>query len=154
MKMPRRRYRQLITPLGTTWSDSDQRLQIFFWFWNAVKDVYSDAWQEAEASADAGDKAQLFMKVSLLTLQQFLLDRFVTALPYRGADEDPPLTSREEVSQMVRSTLTNLPAEFFQREWRLKQIDTSEGRKELYASMEYVWNNQGKMHGNMRLFKG
>ena len=55
---------------------------------------------------------------------------------------------------MIKSTLTNLPSEFFQREWKIKQIDTSEGRKELYASMETVWNNQGKLHGNMRLFKG
>jgi hypothetical protein len=55
---------------------------------------------------------------------------------------------------MVGSTLTNLPAEFFEREWRLKQIDTSEGRKQLLGFMDQVWNNQGKVHGNMTLYRG
>ena len=154
MKMPKARYRQLITPLGDRWEDTDQRLEIFFWFWNAIKAVYQEAWTDAEERADSGEKAQLFMKVALLTLQTFLLDRFVTALPYRGGDEAPPLMTQDEVTSMVNSTLTNLPAEFFTREWRQKQIDTGEGRKLLYAAMEMVWNNQGKMHGNMTLFRG
>src|SRR5207247_1736514 len=68
MKMPRSRYKQLIAPLGEMWSDAERRLQIFFWFWNAIKDVYSDVWAEAETAADKGEKRQLFMKVSLLTL--------------------------------------------------------------------------------------
>lgn len=154
MKMPRSRYRQLITPLGSMWDDTEKRLGIFFWFWNAIKDVYSDVWEEAEEAAERGEKHQLFMKVALLTLQQFVLDRFVTALPYRNPADDPPLSSETEVVSMVRSTLTNLPAEFFHREWKLKQIDTSEGRKALYGFMEAVWNNQGKVHGNMSLFQG
>lgn len=154
MKMPKARYRQLINPLGEHWDDPESRLDIFFWFWNAIKQVYADAWAAAEARADVGEKAQLFMKVSLLTLQQFVLDRFVTALPYRSPTDDPPLMTREEVANMVESTLTNLPAEFFEREWRMRQIDTSEGRKTLYAAMETVWNNQGKLHGNMTLFRG
>jgi len=154
MKMPLSRYRQLITPLGDGWDDTEKRLQIFFWFWNAIKDVYSEVWEEAEAAADEGRKHQLFMKVALLTLQQFVLDRFVTALPYRSDSDAPPLSSEQEVGSMVRSTLTNLPGEFFGREWKLKQIDTSEGRKALYGAMDSVWNNQGKLHGNMSLFKG
>jgi hypothetical protein len=154
MKMPRSRYRQLITPLGDNWDDTEKRLKIFFWFWTAIEDVYSEVWEEAEAEADAGRKHQLFMKVALLTLQQFVLDRFVTALPYRSETDDPPLSSEQEVASMVKSTLTNLPGEFFRREWKLKQIDTSEGRKALYGFMEYVWINQGKIHGNMGLFQG
>jgi hypothetical protein len=154
MKMPRRRYRQLINPLGEQWTNPTSRLEIFFWFWNAIKAEYTDAWIEAEATSDSGEKPQLFMKVALLTLQTFVLDRFVTALPYRSATDDPPLKTEEEVGKMVKSTLTNLPQEFFQREWRMKQIDTSEGRKALYEIMEGVWNNQGKFHGNLALFRG
>lgn len=154
MKMPKSRYRQLMSPLGDRWEDKAKRLEIFFWFWNAVKEMYTDAWAAAEACAGEGVKPQLFMKVALLTLQQFLLDRFVTALPYRAPDDNPPLMTRDDVRSMVQSTLTNLPAEFFEREWRLKQIDTSEGRKQLYAFMEAVWNNQGRVHGNMALFRG
>jgi DGQHR domain-containing protein len=154
MKMPRSRYSQLIDPLGEIWEDVDKRIELFFWFWNAIKENYADAWAAAEEMADKGEKAQLFMKVALLTLQTFLLDRFVTALPYRNPTDDPPLLTEAEVGKMVKSTLTYLPSTFFEKEWKLKQIDTSEGRKELYAFMEAVWNNQGKMHGNLRLFRG
>lgn len=154
MKMPKGRYRQLMSPLGERWVDPDKRLEIFFWLWNAIKDVYADAWKSAEIQADEGKKHQLFMKVSLLTLQSFLLSRFVTALPYRNPNDDPPLSSQEEVAKIVKSTLTNLPAEFFEREWKMKQIDTSEGRRQLALFMEGVWNNQGKLHGNLALFRG
>jgi hypothetical protein len=153
MKMPKTRYRQLITPLGERWDDPELRLEIFFWFWNAVKHEYSDAWDEAMEMARSGEKAQLFMKVALLTLQQFLLDRFVTALPFRSASDDPPLMSESEVQGMVKSVLTNLPQQFFTREWKMKQIDTTEGRKSLYAAMEAVWNRQGTVDGRMPLFR-
>ena len=154
MKMPQSRYKQLTRPLGEQWTDGESRLTIFFWFWSAIRDVYADVWADAELMADNGHKHQLFMKVALITLQSFVLDRFVTALPYRADGDAAPLSSEEEVGKMVRSTLTNLPSEFFDREWKMKQIDTSEGRRQLYAFMEAVWNNQGKMHGNLGLFRG
>jgi hypothetical protein len=154
MKMPKSRYRQLTASLGDQWTVADSRLEIFFWFWNAIKDVYADTWRNAEAKAETGDKHQLFYKVALLELQTFVLSRFVTALPYRSKDDAPPFSSMEEVSNMVKSTLTNLPAEFFEREWKMKQIDTSEGRRQLAGFMESVWNNQGKLHGNLGLFQG
>jgi hypothetical protein len=153
MKMPAKRYRQLTMPLGEGWTDPASRLEIFFWFWNAIKEQYSDVWAAAEQAADQGRQHQIFFKVALLTLQKFLLDRFVTALPYRG-NNVPPLSSKDEIRGMVASTLQNLPGDFFTREWKTKQIDTSEGRKELYEAMEAVWNNQGVIHGNMKLFKG
>src|SRR6185437_7827085 len=154
MKMPMGKYRQLIDPLGDRWTDTNNRLELFFWFWTAIKEVYATAWGCAEAEADEGKKHQLFMKVALLTLQTFLLNRFVTALPYRNPADPPPLSTQEEVRKMVKSTLTNLPADFFEKEWKLKQIDTAEGRKQLEQFMEAVWNNQGKVHGNLGLFQG
>ena len=103
--------------------------------------------------ADAGEQHQLFYKVALLTLQEFVLTRFVTALPYRGGGDSPPLSSKEDVSKMVQSTLTNLPAEFFKIEWK-KQLDTAEGRKQLAEYMERVWANQGKFNRNLGIFQG
>jgi len=153
MKLPAARYRQLTAPLGVQWQDLESRLDIFFWFWNAVKTAYSGAWADAQRLADAGEQHNLFLKVSLLTLQKFLLDRFLVALPYRGT-QPPPLSSKTEIDQMVKITLANLPDEFFQREWKAKQMDTSEGRDELYGYMETIWNRQGEIHGNMKLFKG
>jgi hypothetical protein len=55
---------------------------------------------------------------------------------------------------MVRSTLKNLPPTFFSKEWKQKQMDTSEGRELLYEEMGKVWENAGRNMGNMRLFKG
>ncbi|HYV04858.1 MAG TPA: hypothetical protein VFB82_09740, partial [Blastocatellia bacterium] len=152
MLMPRNKYGALIDPLGSSWSDPQQRLERFFAFWNAVKTQYPVAWREAEERADRGQLAQLFMKVSLLTLQRFLLDRFVTALPFRRGSE-PPLANETEIAQMVSSVLENLPQNFFRKEWKIKQIDTSEGRKLLYDAMAKVWNNQGRNIGNTRLFR-
>ena len=153
MKMPARRYSALIKPVAEQWADPEKRLHMFFWFWNAIKDVYSKLWTQAESAADRGEKHQLFMKVSMLTLQRFLLDRFVTALPFRG-DEDPPFANKEAVNIMVKAALTNLPAKFFETEWKLKQIDTSEGKKDLYDAMEAVWTNHGKVDRRNRLFRG
>jgi hypothetical protein len=154
MKMSKSRYRSLTQPLGKRWQDPELRLEIFFWLWNAVKNEYADAWATAEAMAEEGKQAQLFMKVALLTLQKFLLDHFVTGLPYRDDGADPPLSSQSEVRGMVASTLQNLPSGFFTREWKIKQIDTTDGRKQLYGWMEDAWNNQGKYYGNLKLFQG
>ena len=154
MKMPQAKYKQLTAPLGEQWTNPDKRLEVFFWFWGAVKGYYKDLWEEAEQRAAEGVKHQLFMKAALLTLQSFLLKRFVTALPYRGQGEPPPLSSKDEVARMVASTLTNLPAEFFEKEWKMKQIDTAEGRKALEGFMDAVWDGQGKVHGNLGLYSG
>lgn len=148
------RYRQLIKPLGDRWADVEKRFEIFFWFWSAVRDQYRNTWEQAEETADSGDLHQMFMKVSLLTLQSFILDRFVTALPFRAAGAEPPLSSESEVRSMVSSVLVNLPGEFFDETWKMKQIDTTEGRKALYESMEHVWNQEGKIHRKLKLFAG
>lgn len=152
MMMPRK-YRPLTVPLGDQWIDVETRLSIFFWFWKAIKQQYAEAWAQAEADAEKGRLNQLFYKVALLTLQRFVLDHFLTGLSYRPG-QPPPFSTEEEVGKMVAFTLQTLPADFFAKEWKTKQIDTKPGREELYKTMETVWNSQGKIHGNMKLFKG
>jgi hypothetical protein len=154
MKMPKSRYKQLTTPLGEDWTDVEPRMQRFFWFWAAIKNEYAGAWADAERMADDRKKAQLFQKVALITLQTFILDNLVKALPFQPAGAEAPLKSQTRIEEVVKASLTYLPAEFFVKEWRMKQIDTSEGRKLLYAFMEQVSNNQGKLDGRMRLYKG
>ena len=61
MKMPKSKYRQLTDPLGELWTDADKRLEVFFWFWSAIKDIYAETWENAEAMAEVGEKHQLFM---------------------------------------------------------------------------------------------
>lgn len=153
MKMPRKRYTSLMDPVAKRWDNIDERLDIFFDLWRAVSDEYSDAWEDAVKAATGGVQNQIFRKVALLTLQRFLLDRFVTALPYRGKTALPPFKNEEATKEMVISTLENLPAKFFIQEWKQKQMDTSEGRKVLYEEMGKTWDNAGRNIGNQRLFR-
>ena len=149
-----RKYRALTDTVGDNWTDVTSRLGIFFDFWSAVKKHYSAAWTEAELAAESGKQHQLFTKVTLLTLQRFILDHFVTALPYRSAAALPPLSSATEIDAMVASTLRNLPDKFFRNTWQAKQIDTHPGRKRLYEAMQLVWaDGQGRVHGNMWPFR-
>jgi hypothetical protein len=154
VKMPKGRYSALLNTIEPRWNVAAERLSIFFDFWRAVSEVYADLWDGAVKAAKQGKQRQLFMKVSLLTLQRFLLDRFVTALPYRSNSAPPPFKNAKATKQMVRSTLKNLPPTFFSKEWKQKQMDTSEGRELLYEEMGKVWENAGRNMGNMRLFKG
>jgi hypothetical protein len=156
MKMPRSRYASLMDPVGERWKDADQRLQIFFDFWRAVRTVYKDAWDEAVAATRKAppEQKQIFMKVALLTLQRFLLDRFATALPFRSKAAPPPFQDEESTKEMVMSTLENLPSRFFMQDWKEKQMDTSAGREILYDAMSKAWDNQGRNIGHLRLFRG
>jgi hypothetical protein len=154
MKMPRSRYSALMDPVAGRWNDANERLRIFFDFWRAIREVYSAVWEEAVNASKKGEQRQIFTKVALLTLQRFILDRFVTALPYRSRSAPPPFATAEATKEMVQSTLANLPAEFFSREWKVKQMDTSAGRELLYAAMGQVWDNAGRNIGYMKLFRG
>ena len=154
MKMPQNRYKSLTENLSDRWTDTANRLAIFFDFWRAISDEYSDVWTEAESSAKKGEQHQMFMKVALITLQRFLLDRFVTALPYRSKGAQPPFSSRETIKEMIVSTLENLPSKFFSQEWKVKQMDTTNGRELLYDEMGKTWDNAGRNIGNQKLFRG
>ena len=140
-------------PVAERWIDSEERLKIFFDFWRAISEVYSDVWGDAIGAAVKGEQAQIFTKVALLTLQRFILDRFVTALPYRSKVAPPPFADAASTKEMIQSTLANLPSEFFAREWKVKQMDTTEGRKLLYEMMSQVWDNAGRNIGYMKLFR-
>src|SRR5262249_54825369 len=154
-KMPRSRYSALIDPVVGRWNPpNDERLQIFFDFWRAISEAYATVWEDAVNASKNGEQKQIFMKVALLTLQRFILDRFVTALPYRSQSASPPFASAAATREMVQSTLANLPAEFFSREWKVKQMDTSAGRELLYATMGQVWDSAGRNMGFIKLFRG
>jgi DGQHR domain-containing protein len=153
MNMPRKRYAQLIVPVSGRWDNLDERMEMFFDFWRAVSQVYSNAWSNAvKLAKESNQQAQIFRKVALLTLQTFILDRFVTALPYRKGNA-PPFSSEAATREMVESTLANLPEKFFIQEWQLTQLDTSVGREELLRTMSDVWEKAGKDMGRHKLFK-
>ena len=153
MRMPRR-YNKLYSNLGETWSNKDNRLHLFFWFWNAISTHYEAVWSDAIAAAKKDNtQNQIFMKVALLTLQEFTLDRILNGLDFMGSDSPPPFSSQESTKNAVVAALNKIPSEFYTREWKMKQLDTTEGRKNLYSEMDKVVK-AGKIHGNMKLFKG
>lgn len=148
------RYRALGRNISAWESKDDKasRLPTFYAFWRAVKDIYPDVW--ADGVANKGKASQFFMKVSLLTLQSFILDNLLTVNNVlRKQEKDPPFADLSDLADHVASTIEDLPEEFFTREWTEKQIDTVPGRKMLRASIQEVIDAGGKNLGNRTLFK-
>lgn len=146
------RYRALgrEVPAWETKDDKAARLPTFYAFWNAIKSVYPKAWAQGVEE----HKGQFFMKVSMLTLQSFILDNLLTLNNLlRKQEKDPPFADLGELADHVASTIEELPEEFFLREWMEKQIDTVPGRKMLRASIQEVIDSSGKNLGNRTLFK-
>ena len=148
--MPKK-YKLLYKGIPAFEQRDDGRLDYFFDFWNAVKVTYPELWQKA---IDDGKSNQLFMKASLLVLQQYLLDNLVQYTVMRQIDGGPsPLANPEDLGKTIRGLLNFLPSAFFTTEWQVKQVDTSQGHDFLRAQIEIAINNQGKNLGNQLLFK-
>lgn len=146
------RYRALgkDIPVWESKEDKASRLPTFYAFWTSIKSVYPNVW--ADGIKNSG--GQFFMKVSLLTLQSFILDNLLTLNNLlRKQGSQPPFGDLTELPDHVASTIEDLPEEFFTREWTEKQIDTVPGRKMLRASIQEVIDAGGKNLGNRTLFK-
>ncbi len=147
------RYRALgdAVPAWDKKSDKIDRLPTFYAFWHAIKNAYPNAWAEG---LEARGKSQFFMRVSLLTLQSFILDNLLMVNNVlRKQEQPPPFGELDALSDHVVSTIEDLPEEFFTREWTEKQMDTSQGRRILRASIQEVIDARGKNLGNRTLFK-
>ena len=145
-------YKTPTTPIA--WTDDqdryDYRLQKFYVFWGAIRDVYPAAW-EAAVSAKGG---QILYKAAMLTLQEKLLDVMVTEQPAKSAQgTESPLLDDEALATFVRNALHFLPEEFFTRTWMKTQLDTSTGREFLYDQMTKAIQKQGRRLGDLDLFK-
>lgn len=143
VRLPRK-YNSLVKGVEQ-WDSTDYRFALFYTFWRAIKDTYPNAW----ARAAAGD-GQLFYKVSMLNLQQFVLETLKSALIMNPT----PFRDSDELYDVVTRCLERLPEEFFIREWRMKSLDTREGHELFYRSITEVVGADGKNIGNRRLFKG
>jgi len=131
--------------------DKIDRLPTFYAFWHAIMNSYPNAWSDG---VEARGKCQFFMKVSMLTLQSFVLDNLLTINNVlRRQDQPPPFEDLNALGDHVVSTIEDLPEEFFMREWTEKQMDTSQGRRILRAAIQEVIDARGKNLGNRSLFK-
>jgi DGQHR domain-containing protein len=127
------------------------RIKLFFAFWRAVKNKYPDAWNKAATETNT----QILQKVSLLNLQDYLLDALNGEMPRRSAKKEPsPFASSDTLEEEVGYQLEYLNEEFFLKEWKEKGLDTSRGHELFKASISQAVANQSSNLGNMRLFKG
>jgi DGQHR domain-containing protein len=130
-------------------NDNTYRLEAFYALWKAIKSKYPDAWVAAEKQ-----KGQLFYKVSLLVLQEYILDAFNADMIKRiSKNENSVLSDCEELYREVGFALHMLPEKFFTEEWKVKGLDTSRGHSLVRDSINKVIQNQGKNIRNLALFR-
>lgn len=149
------RYR-LLTENIAQWDtqSNDYRLRAFYTVWHAVKDCYPTAWRQAENPDAPDEDRQLFFKVSLLMLQQYILDTLNADMPRRRSKGDKsPLADLVELKSEVGYTLPFLKEEFFLKPWKLTGLDTSTGHDVFRKTMDKAIQNESKNLGNMSLFK-
>lgn len=151
LKMPRK-YKLLFGKVEAWVNDAayDYRLGLFYALWNAVRNKYPKAWDQAVADR----KGQILTKAGMVVLQELILDRLNSSMPGRAAKDQPsPLASYDELAVAVAAELHFLPEEFFIREWQEKQLDTSDRRKFLLGQMSEAIARAGTKLGTLPLFK-
>lgn len=132
------------------WEDDAYRLELFFCFWNTIKERYASAWD----SAIAANRGQLLFKATMLVVQNYVFDQFASDMPKRiRKSQESPITDPSEFRSSVEDELHFLPEEFFTRAWNRTDIDTSDGKAMLQEQITKVIQSQGKNIGNMQLFK-
>lgn len=150
------RYR-LLTDDVAEWdpNDNEYRLAAFYTLWRGIKDQYSDAWDSAKQSTATPQERQLFFKVSMLCLQEHLLNTWNSEMPKRKQKgEGSPLGNLDELFQEVSYTLPFLKETFFTKEWKVKGLDTSTGHDLFRKAITTAIQRESKNLGNMALFKG
>jgi DGQHR domain-containing protein len=142
VKMPKRYAGLYNVP---QWRDPEFRLALFFATWRTVEDVYPNAWELAIQG-----KGNLFKKVGLVVLQDFILDTLLGVLPFAP---HPPFDSEEALADAVRKSLEDrLPEEFFIKEWQEKSLDTRGGQEFLLDQMQKA-ATPGTTMGKLKLFR-
>jgi hypothetical protein len=121
------------------------RLSLFYALWRAVGNTYPAAWQ---AAVDA--EGQLFYKVALLKLQDYILETLKSARAYLA---ESPFTSPAQLETDVAKALERLPEAFFLKEWKVKSLDTRDGHEFFLRMIREVIESDGKNVGNRKLFK-
>ena len=148
IKMPR-----TYNPLknGVKWEvgdpDYSARLSLFYALWRAVRDSYPEAWAKAVKGPGQG---QLFQKVALLQLQEFVLEVLKQVVAFQPKS---PLASPEDLYEATQTALAKLPEAFFLKEWKKKGLDTGVGKSFFLDQIRRVVSADGKNVGNFALFR-
>lgn len=150
VKMPRAR-RNLYKDESKWAASLDYRLSLFYALWSGVKESYPNAWANAEAAGGAklGPSHQIFYKVSLLQVQEYLLQKLEESLLWGKA----PFSSPEALKDGVDIILGKVDESFFLDEWKKKGLDTHRGKKIFLDSLTTAAESSSKKYGNVSLFK-
>jgi hypothetical protein len=139
-------------------NSNDYRLSAFYAFWRAIKGLYPNAWNKASNPTQDPESQvdrQIFFKVSLIRLQEFVLQSLNNEMPKRNMKGEPsPFANISDLEREVSYHLPFLKEEFFLKEWRAKGLDTSAGHELFQRSIDAAISKQCKNLGNMTLFKG
>lgn len=148
-------YRRLYNSVDD-WEDDpdyDYRFQTFLVFWNAITGAYADAWEAALAPDATKTERQIIQKIALDILQEFVLDRLKllnTALMAENS-ESALFADHDALASGVKMVLTDLPEEFFTRQWTETSLNTHQGREFFREQMDKAANDY--QIGSMTLFK-
>jgi|GEM_PF-6101593 len=134
----------------------DYKLEMFYRLWNAVRETYPTAWAQAiDPSQNEDRKRQILHKVSMVNLQEYIIDTLNKDMPRNKMKGIPsPLSNGQTFEDECRLALPFLSEEFFMKEWKLKSLDTGVGHNVFRESINKAIQNQSKHLGNLRLFKG
>jgi len=137
------------------WSDTNFKIMAFYSLWKGIKEVYPKAWEQAaQSGAVAGVEGQIFYKISLLNIQEYLLDSLNKEMPKNLQRATPsPLAEHVVLEEEVGPALYFLKEEFFIKAWKKKGLDTRSGNEFFRAQLDKAIQNQSKNIGNMSLFK-
>jgi len=145
---------KLLTNDVAEWNSKDPygyRVNLFFTLWNAVKEKYPNAWQQAAT----GVNSQILQKVSLLMLQEYILDTLNGEMPKRlGTGGKSPFCDANDLKTEIGFMLAFLKEDFFLQTWKLKGLDIGSGHADFKNTIIQAIANQSSNLGNMKLFKG
>lgn len=149
MKMPKT-YESLKKGLDFDWDKTqnyESKLALFYSLWSAVRDEFPAAWEKAKSGPGNG---QLFQKVALMQLQEFVLGLLKQVVLFQ---QSSPLANPDSLYADTRKALQRIPEDFFLKEWKKKGLDTTPGRTLWLEQLTKVVAADGKNLGNFTLFK-
>ncbi|NNU44785.1 hypothetical protein [Ramlibacter montanisoli] len=111
----------------------DLERDVFLAIWQKIKEVYpAKVWSKYPDS-------RLLMNVSIVSLTAFILETMVAK--QRMEDEPVDYSSIAVLGKVVERVVSRIPSEFWQTEWKLKELDTSSGRQSVQEALGVIDSN-------------
>jgi len=112
--------------------DDEALIDFFFAMWQGVKDEYPQLWESTDNHLleNAGFKA----------LSEYLADAIDTI---SGVDVgfDIDIFDQKSITETTKRFISQIDAQFWQAEWKLKSLDTSSGRKTIKEDIIQIRRN-------------